>query len=268
MLIEVEDIDSYAATGGRDHQSDKPWMVFIHGSGFNHLAWMLQTRAMAYDGWNVLAPDLPGHYLSKGEPLAGIEDMAKWLLKAMEAVGCKQAVICAHSMGGLIALELARLKPDAVKAIIFVATANAIPVNKHLLDMAAANEEKAIASMIAWAHGEEAHLHENTWPGSSLIFNGIDIMRLNPAGTLSVDLQSCNDYEHGIERAEQVECPTLCVFSKLDRMTPVKGGMALAKALSDNETIVLDNCGHSIPSERPRELNAAIRDFLAARVSR
>ena len=57
-------------------------------------------------------------------------------------------------------------------------------------------------------------------------------MRLNPAGTLSVDLQSCNDYEDGIERAKEINCPTLCVFSKNDRMTPLKGGMALAEALA------------------------------------
>lgn len=267
MLIKVDGTETYAATGGREHQPDRPWLVFVHGSGFNHLSWMLQTRALAYDGWNVLAPDLPGHYLSRGKPLSGIETMAEWLLKAMDVVGCKQAVICGHSMGGLVALELAQKHPKRVKAIVFVASANAIPVNKYLLELAADNEEKAFASMVAWAHGEEAHNHENTWPGSSLIYNGIDIMRLNKSGTLSVDLQSCNSYKSGTQSAETIDCPTLCVFSKLDKMTPVRGGLILAAALGDNETTLLDDCGHSIPSERPRELNAAIRKFLAAKVS-
>ncbi|MGI9401456.1 MAG: alpha/beta fold hydrolase [Rhizobiaceae bacterium] len=266
MLIKVDNVETHIATGGREHHPDKPWMVFIHGSGFNHLSWMLQTRALAYDGWNVLAPDLPGHYLSKGDPLEGIEAMADWMLKAMDAVDCQQAVICAHSMGGLIALEMAHKQPDRVRAIIFVATADAIPVNKYLLDLAAKNEDKAFASMVAWAHGEEAHNHENTWPGSSLIYNGMDIMRLNQAGTLSVDLNSCNDYADGAKRAKSIKVPTLCVLSKLDRMTPIRGGMRLADALGSNETITLDDCGHSIPGERPRELNSAIRIFLSEKV--
>ncbi|MEZ5792610.1 MAG: alpha/beta fold hydrolase [Nitratireductor sp.] len=68
MHFEVDGIPAYASTGGRKHDPDKPWIVFLHGAGSSHLSWVLQTRALSYDGWNVLAPDMPGHNLT-GVPL-------------------------------------------------------------------------------------------------------------------------------------------------------------------------------------------------------
>lgn len=265
MRFEINGNQIYAATGGRQHQEGKPWIVFIHGSGFNHLVWIQQTRALAYDGWNVLAPDLPGHHLSAGEPVFGAEAMAAWMLEAMDAAGCGKAVLCGHSMGGLVALELARRAPERVEAAIFVATASAIPVNELLMNLARNDEESAFGAMVAWAYGAHAHNHENSWPGSSQIYAGLDIMRLNRQGALLTDLSTCASYSTGVESARAASIPTLCVFSKLDRMTPVKGGFTLADALYDNQTILLANCGHAIPTESPRELNSAIRKFLAAR---
>ncbi len=65
MYIDVEGDKAYASTGGRDHVAGQPAVVFIHGAGQSHLTWPLQVRTFAYDGFNVLAPDLPGHGLSK-----------------------------------------------------------------------------------------------------------------------------------------------------------------------------------------------------------
>ena len=59
----------HIATGGLDFDATKPVLVFIHGSGQSHLTWVLQSRYFAHRGFAVLAPDLPGHGLSDGDPL-------------------------------------------------------------------------------------------------------------------------------------------------------------------------------------------------------
>lgn len=266
MRFKVNGVETYASTGGRKHEAGKPWIVFIHGAGSNHLAWLLQTRSMAYDGYNVLAPDLPGHNLSAGEAIPGVAAEAEWLLAAMDAAGCAKAVLCGHSQGGLVAMEVARQAPERVQGIVFVATAAAIPVNPSLIETAQTAEPKAFEAMTAWAHGPEAHMGDNTWPGGSHIFFGIDAMGLNRQGALASDLQSCASYDGGFETAASLKCPTLCVFAKLDRMTPLKSGMKLAEVLPANELLVIEDCGHTIPTERPRELTAALRRFLAERV--
>ncbi|MEZ5792608.1 MAG: alpha/beta hydrolase [Nitratireductor sp.] len=45
-------------------------------------------------------------------------------------------------------------------------------------------------------------------------------------------------------------------------MTPLKAGKALADILPARELVIVTNSGHTIPTERPREVNAAMRDFL------
>lgn len=263
MRISVNNTEAYVATGGRQHVAGRPWIIFLHGAGSSHLAWLLQTRTLAYDGWNVLAPDLPGHSFSDGNPVSGIADQAQWLLQLMDAVKCDKAVLCGHSMGGLIALETARLAPERVQAIVFVATAAAIPVNEKLIETARTDEPSAFASMTAWAHGPHAHLHENTWPGGSHVNFSIDSMAMNREGALADDLVSCAAYDGGLEAAAALTCPSLCVFARQDRMTPLRNGLKLAEVLPENHLVVLEGCGHTIPTEKPRELNAEIREFLA-----
>jgi pimeloyl-ACP methyl ester carboxylesterase len=264
MRLMVDGVETYASTGGRAHAAGKPWIVFLHGAGFSHLSWVLQGRALAYDGYNVLAPDFPGHNLSSGEPLTDIAALAAWTLKLMDAAGCEQGVIAGHSMGGLVALEIARTAPQRVRGLVMVATAAEIPVNAGLLDMAANRQDKAIASMVSWAHGPQAHLHENTWPGASHVFYSIDTMELNAPQALPRDLNACADYSGGAEAAAGVQCPALCIFSPQDRMTPMKAGLKLASLLPRQETVIVEGGGHTIPTERPREVNAALRRFLAA----
>lgn len=262
MRLEVEGVDCHVATGGRTHAPGRPWVVFLHGAGSSHLAWALQTRALAYDGWNVLAPDLPGHFLSSGAPIADIGGQAQFVLSLLRSLGATRVVLVGHSMGGLIALEMARIDPEAVAAIAFVATAAAIPVNDWLINCAATDEELAFSSMTSWAHGAKSHLNDNTWPGAAHIGFGIDSMRLNATGSLAIDLKACAAYRGGAEAAANLGCPTLCVFARADRMTPLRQGLKLAELLPNNETIIVEDCGHTIPTEAPRVLNAALRRFL------
>lgn len=268
MKLMVRGSAAHVSTGGRAPAEGRPWIVLLHGSGFCHLSWALQSRALAFDGWNVLAPDLPGHNLTGGEAIGGIAGQADWVLDLMDAAGAPSAVIVGHSMGGLIALELAKAAPERVGGIVFIATAAAIPVNPALIETAEQDEEAAFASMVSWAHGPSAHLHENTWPGASHVNFSLEVMRRNPIGTLATDLKSCAAYRDGEAAARGVSCPTLCIFARLDRMTPVRNGLALAGLLRDNETVIVEDSGHTIPTERPREVNAAIRKFLVRTTTR
>ena len=72
MQLVINGMDTYAATGGRDHDTALPLIVFVHGAGLDHTVWALLARWFAHRGFAVLAPDLPGHGRSAGEPLDSI----------------------------------------------------------------------------------------------------------------------------------------------------------------------------------------------------
>ena len=72
MYLVVKGSRTYAATGGRDFDPALPLVVFLHGAGLDHTVWALLARWFAHRGSAVMAPDLPGHGRSGGEPLSSI----------------------------------------------------------------------------------------------------------------------------------------------------------------------------------------------------
>lgn len=263
MKLTVGGNEVYLSTGGRAHIEGRPSLLFLHGSGQSHLSWTQQSRAFAYDGYNVLAPDFPGHGKSAGAPLSSISEMADWACALLDAAGVAMATLVGHSQGCLVALELAARRPERVAAAVFAAGAAAIPVNEALLHMAVNAQEQAIAAMMAWGSGPLAHKFSNTVPGASLIGTGRQIMRGNVKGTLAADLEACNAYAGGLEAASKISCPALCILAEKDRMTPLKSGLQLAGALKGCTVSIVKGGGHMLPPECPREVNAALRDFLA-----
>src|ERR1700694_3868613 len=105
MHLKVNGSDTFVATGGRDFDPALPAVVFLHGAGLDHTVWALLARWYAHRGHAVLAPDLPAHGRSGGEPLASIGAMADWTAALTVAAGVRNVRIIGHSIGALVALE-------------------------------------------------------------------------------------------------------------------------------------------------------------------
>lgn len=262
MKIVVRGKDVFVSTGGREFDPKQNVLMFIHGSGQSHLSFMLQGRFFANRGWAVIVADMPAHGLSEGVALTTIEDMADWHAELMDEFGVKSANIIGHSQGGLIALELARRHAEKVKGLSQVATALAIPVNDMLLSMAENKEAAAIAAMTDWGHGVDGHMHEHTMPGQNHMNYGRQLMAANESGALFADLTACANYTGGPEAAAETDCPCQCILGQKDKMTPMKAGLQMAQALNVDDTTVVVGAGHMLPSERPFEVNKALRPFF------
>src|SRR4051812_34067933 len=136
MQLSVNGTDTFVATGGRAFDRSQPTIVLLHGAGFDHSAWALQSRWFAHHGFGVLAPDLPAHGRSSGTPLATIPEMADWTAALLDAAGSEKARLIGHSMGSLIALETAARHPARVSALNLIATAAIMTVGPDLLKAA------------------------------------------------------------------------------------------------------------------------------------
>lgn len=258
MELDVRGAKTYAATGGKDFDPALPTVLFVHGSGLDHRSWALQTRWFAFHGFSVLAPDFPGHSMSAGEPLETIEDMGVWLNEFMDAAGAKSAHVVGHSQGLLCALELAKKHPEKVKSLSAIGTAASIPVNPALIETAKKSAYSAAEMMIQWGFGETAHMGESAVPGMQPMAIGRQIMGRNP---VAQDLQACADYGAGAQIAASLDIPAHVVLGGADRMTPIKGGLALAEHLKAGTTILKNN-GHMLPIEAPRQCLDALRAFI------
>ncbi len=257
----------HIATGGRDFDANGKVVLLIHGSGQNHLTWILQSRYLAHRGFSILAPDFPGHGLSSGEPLTSVEDQAEWIIQLLESLSANEYALVGHSQGALVSLETAIRAPDKARCLCLIAAAMSIPVNDYLIDASEQAVQKAVNLMTSWGHGSGAHMYDNTMPGHSFLEYGRRIMGSNNRNALLTDLTACNDYKNGENAANQINQPTLCILAEEDKMTPVRYGQAMVEKIKNTEVIVIEKAGHILPAEKPREVNKALYAFLNSRLS-
>lgn len=262
MKHQLFETNIHIATGGRPFTNDGEALIFIHGSGQSHLTWILQSRFFAYRGYQVLAPDFPGHGLSDGTPLETIEAMADWIIALLDSLQIKTACLVGHSQGCLVTIEAAARYPNRVARLALIAGALAIPVNDQLLSLSDKALSEAIKAMISWGHGPLGHMHENTQPGHSFLGFGNRLMAANNQNALKNDLVACNNYRNGQKAASNIRQPALCILAEKDKMTPLKSGQQMADALAQGQVTVINSAGHMLPAEFPTEVNTALRNFL------
>jgi pimeloyl-ACP methyl ester carboxylesterase len=259
MQLTVNGTDTFIATGGKAFDASLPTVVFLHGAGTDHTAWALHDRWFAHHGYNVLAPDLPGHGRSSGAPLATIADMADWTAALLDAAGASSAKLIGHSMGSLIALETAARHPSKVSALALIGTAATMTVGPDLLKAAEANSRDAVDMVSIWGLGHQAELGGSLAPGLWMHGGAQRILERCKPGVLFNDLAACNAYQNAVAAAATVKVPATLVLGERDMMTPAKAGKALAAALPGSRTVVLEGAGHMMMAERPDELLAALQ---------
>lgn len=60
-----------------------------------------------------------------------------------------------------------------------------------------------------------------------------------------------------------ISCPTLVLCGRQDRLTPLIDSEQMAAAIPGAKLVVIEECGHISTLERPEEVNAALRNWLA-----
>ncbi len=259
MIVQVDGVDAHAATGGIDiMDSDDPVVLLIHGAGMDSTVWSLQTRYLAHRGRRAIAIDLPAHGRSEGGPLPTIAEMADWVVRFVAEAGLGPVHVVGHSMGTFIALELASRHAEVVSSVTLCGTATGMPVHPELLDAAEHDLPRAAALMAAWGHGRPAHTGPNPTPGLWMTGGARALVENGRPGVLATDFRACMAYGRAEAAAAEVTCPATVVIGLGDKMTPPKGGRALAAALPSATVIELADTGHQMMTEHPTAVKRAI----------
>lgn len=271
MQLTLAGQPAYVYTGGKTPDAARPTVVFLHGAQHDHSVWALQTRYFAHHGFNVLAPDLPGHSRSGGTPLPSIDALADWVAMLLDATRVAQAMLIGHSMGSLIALETAARHARRVTKLALVATAFPMKVSDALLDAAAHRQDEAIAMVNQWSHSTLASKPSN--PGPGFWVHGVNqrlmerVAQHNASPVFFTDFSACNAYGNGLTAAAGLHCPALFVLGRRDMMTPPKAAQALIDAARQAgapvEVARLD-AGHAMMSEQPDALLDTLYRFAVA----
>lgn len=93
-------------------------VLFIHGVGMDAAIWQPQIAAMQ-GRFEVIAIDMLGHGASPLSPEnAGLSDFADQAIRLLDHLGLDRVAVVGHSMGALVAQELALRAPSRVNSIV------------------------------------------------------------------------------------------------------------------------------------------------------
>ena len=99
-------------------------VVFLHGWGCSAFLFRENLPALAGAGFRPIAVDLKGHGLSDKPERDGeytLDAMASHVLEVLDALGLRRLALVGQSMGGRIAIEVARRAPARVDRLVLVA---------------------------------------------------------------------------------------------------------------------------------------------------
>ena len=266
VLITANNAPLYAYTAGKPFRPELPSVVLIHGALHDHSVWGLQSRYLANHHYNVLAIDLPGHCKSGGNAPESVEEAAQSIIGLLDALEIKQAALVGHSMGSLIALEVAAQMPERVSHLAMVGTAYPMRVSPALLDAAQNAQSKGIDLVNTFSLSMMAPPPSLMGPGTWLHGTNKALMHRvlgsnRQANVFYRSFKACDSYARGDEAMAQVQCPTLFLLGASDQMTPPHGAKSLMAHARHGKVVTL-KAGHSLLQEAPDQALDALRDFL------
>jgi pimeloyl-ACP methyl ester carboxylesterase len=227
----------------------------------------------------VAAPLYPGYEDSEGaENLRTMQDVVLWAFDVQDALGMERPLVVGHSMGGMIAAEMAALCPREVERLVLVSPAglwleaHPIPdlfalmpfelpallfhdaaLGTRLLtsalpsDAAPADSGGAVSDLAALAQ----RLDDPSFLQAFLIQNA---RRLGMAGKLLFPIP-----DRGLaERLYRVRARTTLVWGESDRLIDPAYATLWQRLLPEARLLRVPDAGHMLPYEKPDALLDAI----------
>lgn len=235
-------------------------VVFLHGAGglFPDNPF-LDALAKNY---HVFAPELPGYGDSTGEDL--LEDMLDFTLHAADVVaelGIDKPHLVGHSMGGMIAAEMAATSPNDLRKLVLVGAAGLwIP-------------EQPIPDLFAMLpHEYPKYLFHDPAAGLALLTGGLDFSnlevlaefyiansrRMAMAGKILFPIPN----RRLSKRLYRVKAETLIVWGASDALIPPVYAERWNQSIAGSRLVQIREAGHMVPYEQPEVFVSAVSGFL------
>jgi pimeloyl-ACP methyl ester carboxylesterase len=224
-------------------------LVFLHGAG--GLLPDDPFLAKLASRYRVFAPCLPGYEDSEGEE--HIRDMLGFVLHGfdvIDALGLDRPVLVGHSMGGMIAAEMAAVAPHQVDRLALIASAglwlddHPIPDLFALLPFELAPKLFHDAELGAKLLTEGMDFTDMKWLQGFMVTNA---RRMGMASKLLFPIP-----ERGLrERLYRVRARTQLIWGESDALVPPVYGEEFAREIRGATLIRIPEAGHMVTIEKP-----------------
>ena len=239
--------------------SGKP-VLLVHGflGGSRH--WLPVMDALSR-GHDFIALELPGFGASGAMPACrSIAEFAAKAVELMDHLGIRSFALLGHSMGGMIAQQLALDFAGRVEKLVLYGTAPSgnLPGRfETFAESIARIEREGIAGVAeripaTWLRAGPAH---PAYPLLREIASGASAQAAVAA------LRAVETWDVRSRLAE-LRVPVLVLTGDRDRSTPPEEAFALSRGLPDAKLCIAPDCAHAVHLDNPAIFNLVLGEFL------
>jgi pimeloyl-ACP methyl ester carboxylesterase len=198
--------------------------------------------------------------------LNSIPAMARQVL---DQVPADPLCVVGHSMGGRVALEMARLAPQRIERLALLDTgtqarpADAVGLaeEQQRLELVQLAREKGMREMgRRWARGM-VHPAQIDTPLFETI---LDMIERKTVAAYEAQIAALLGRPDARSVLESLQCPTLLLCGRQDQWSPLARHQQMHAALPGSKLVVVEDAGHMTTMEQPAAVNAALQQWLAA----
>lgn len=249
--------------------SDKPALIFLHGSAGHAEAYSRNLKAHGEHFWT-WSIDMLGHgWTDKPGKNIEIADYVGHLLDFIDSLNIERAHISGESLGGWVAAKFAAWHPDRVGKLVLNTMGGSKADPKVMetirtLSMRAAEDPnwQFIKDRLAWLMADPEMVHDDlvacrqriyAQPGFVAAMR--DIMCLQDPEIRARNLITEDEFA-------AIAAPTLVLWTSHDPTADATEGRKIAARIKGAAFALMEGCGHWPQYEKPEEFNRIHLDFL------
>jgi pimeloyl-ACP methyl ester carboxylesterase len=234
-----------------------PPLLFLHGAG-GVTADDPFLKALT-EHYHVYAPLLPGYGDSEEcHDLREMLDVTLHYWDVAQALGLKDPVLVGHSMGGMIAAEMAAIAPNDVSRLGLICPAGLWLDDHPIADIFATLPYEMPALLFHDAVAGAAMLTSGRSvedPGFLQAYLVQNARQLGMAGRLLFPIP-----DRGLsQRLYRVKARTILVWGDSDRLIPPVYAQEFKRRIAGAQLVSIPEAGHMVAAEKTRETVAAIQ---------
>jgi len=234
-------------------------LLFLHGSGGPMPDRYLDLLA---ERFHVLAPEHPGYGDSTGlEHLDDIVDFALYYYDLMDVAGIESAHVVGHSLGGMLAAEIAALDPHRVRKLVLANPIGLWRDDAPTLDFFSADPQTLMEAIWFDPVGEVASARRppNMDDMEKLMeYMYASMQSLSAAAKFQWPLP-----DKGLsKRIHRIKAPTLILWGEKDGLVPPVYAEEFRTRIRDSRVVILKQAAHMTMLEQPDEFASVILEFL------
>lgn len=266
-------VPAFDRQGTLRYDRQVPVVVFLHAFPLNGRMWQAAMTALPA-GWRGLAPDYPGFGESPAEcfdaaalPNLSLEDHADALCASLAETGEERAVWCGCSMGGYVALAIARRHPDRVAGLVLAntrATADSDVARAGRVALIDAVSRDGVGAAIAPLLPRL--LGATTRATRPALLDTVRTLAATatPTGVIhaSVRMRQRPDMTDVLR---QHTWPVLVIAGAEDELSSLDDARHLEAAAPNGQLVVLPGAGHLACLEQPDTFHQVLGQFLRER---